>query len=251
LSPLDFVGIPHWLSAVLALLFVAPWLALLAGRRLRRPWLWGIVALGVVLFPVSIAWIQVPIQQGLNKLWVSQFPTQTIERFLLLFAVPSIIVSGLVQETVKFAIGVVGLTLTRERRTPRAGLAMGAAAGAGYGGMEAFWIFNQIFAAGFTVGTIQLGGIGALVGFIERFFAVMFHIGVASLSTYGYASGRPWRFLLIAIGLHSLTNYSAVLLQAGLLSVTGIEIVLAIIAAATVAAALWIRSRLNSASMRS
>jgi uncharacterized membrane protein YhfC len=248
LSPLDLVGIPDWRSAVLALLFAAPWLALLAGRHLRRPWLWGIVALGVVLFPVSIAWIQVPIQQGLSKLWMSLFPTQTIERFLLLFAVPSIIVSGLVQETVKFAIGVAGLYLMGDRKTSRAGLAMGAAAGAGYGGMEAFWVFNQIFAAGFTLGTIQLGGIGSLVGFIERFFAVMFHIGVASLATYGYASGRPWRFLLIAIGLHSLTNYTAVLLQAGVLGVTGIEIVLAVIAVATVAAASWIRVRVNQLS---
>jgi uncharacterized membrane protein YhfC len=249
LSPLDFVGILDWRSAVLALLFVAPWLALLAGRRLGRPWLWVIVSLGALLFPVSIAWIQVPIQQGLNKLWVSRFPVPTIERFLLLFGLPSIVVAGLVQEVVKFGIGIAGLYLIGERRTPRAGLAMGAAAGAGYGGMEAFWVFNQIFAAGFTLGTIQLAGMAALTGFIERFFAVMFHIGVASVATYGYASGRPWRFLLIAIGLHSLADYTAVLLQAGVLGVTGVEIIVAIIAVATISAAWWIRVRLVRASV--
>jgi hypothetical protein len=247
LSPLDFIGIPDWRSAVLAVLFAAPWLILLAGRRLRRPWLWGMVVLAAVLFPISIAWIQVPIQQGLNRLWLSLFPTATIERFLLLFAVPSIVVSGLVQEVAKFGIGVAGLYVTGERRNARAGLATGAAAGAGYGGMEAFWVFNRIFAAGFTLGTIQLGGISALVVFIERFFTVMFHTGVASLSTYGYATGRPWRFLLMAIGLHSLTNYMAVLLQTGVLSVAGTEIVLAIIAVATVTAALWLRARPNQA----
>ena len=248
MSPLNFVGIPDWRSAVLALIFVAPWIGLLAGGRLRRSWSWGILALGALLFPISIAWVQVPIQQGLNALWVSLYPVATIQRFVLLFGAPSIIVSGLVQEVVKFAIGVAGLYLTGERKTPRAGLAMGAAAGAGYGGMEAFWVFNQIFAAGFTLGTVQLGGLGALAGFIERFFTVMFHTGAASLSTYGYASGRPWRFLLLAIGLHSLTNYTALLLQAGVLNTFETEIVIAVIGVATLSAALWIRARLNRAS---
>ncbi len=245
MSPLNFIGIPDWRSAVLALIFAAPWLVLLAGQRLKRPWLWAMVVLGVVLFPLSIAWVQVPIQRGLNVLWLNYFPTATIQRYVLLFGIPSLIVASLVQEMAKMGIGMLGLYLTGERQTPSAGLAMGAAAGAGYGGMEAFWIFNQIFAAGFTLGTIQLGGISALLGFIERFFGVMFHIGSASLSTYGYASGRPWRFLLLAVGLHTLTNYTVLLLQAKVLSTVGVEIVIAIIAVATISAALWIRNRLT------
>lgn len=249
MSPLNFVGIPDWRSAVLALIFAAPWLLLLAGRRLKSPWLWCILALGVLLFPISIAWIQVPIQQGLNALWLSLFPVATIQRYVLLFGIPSIVVAGLVQEVVKFLIGVAGLYLINERNTPRAGLALGAAAGAGYGAMEAFWVFNQIFAAGFTLGTIQLGGISALLGFIERFFTVMFHTGAASLSTYGYASGRPWRFLLLAIGLHSLTDYVTLPLRAGIISVGWVEIVIAFIAVSTISAALRIRAHLNHSSV--
>lgn len=245
MSPINFIGIPDWRSAVLALIFAAPWLFLLAGRRLRNPWLWGIFVLGALLFPISIAWVQVPIQQALNALWLSLFPVATIQRYVLLFSIPSIIVAGLVQEVVKFLIGVLGLYLIGERKTPRAGLAMGAASGAGYGGMEAFWVFNQIFAAGFTLGTIQLGGIAALLGFIERFFAVMFHTGAASLSTYGYASGRPWRFLLLAIGLHSLSDYMVVPARAGLISIGWVEILIALIAVSTISAALLIRARLN------
>jgi RsiW-degrading membrane proteinase PrsW (M82 family) len=248
LSPLDFVGVPDWRSAVLALIFACPWLLLLAGRRLKSPWLWGCVAMGVLFFPISIAWIQVPIQRALNVLWMSLFPVATIQQYVLLFGIPSIIVAGLVQEMVKFLIGVAGLYLINERKTPRAGLALGAAVGAGYGAMEAFWVFNQIFAAGFTLGTIQLSGITALLGFIERFFTVMFHTGAASLSTYGYASGRPWRFLLLAIGLHSLTDYMAVPLRTGLISVGWVEIVIAVISVVTISAAFWIRARLNRSS---
>lgn len=245
MSPLDFVGVLDWRSAVLALIFAAPWLVLLAGRRLKSPWLWSILALGVLLFPVSIAWVQVPIQQGLNALWVNLFPVATIQRYVLLFGIPSIVVAGLVQEVVKFLIGMAGLYLIKERKTLRAGIALGAAAGAGYGAMEAFWVFNQIFEAGFTLGTIQLSGTTALLGFIERFFTVMFHIGEASLSTYGYASGRPWRFLLLAIGLHSLTDYMTVPLRAGLISVGWVEIVIAVISVATISVDLWLRVRHN------
>ncbi|MEJ2710263.1 MAG: YhfC family glutamic-type intramembrane protease [Anaerolineales bacterium] len=248
MSPLDFVGIPDWRSAALALIFAAPWLILLAGRRLRSPWLWGVVALGVVLFPISIAWVQVPIQQGLNTLWLNFFPVATIQRYMLLLGIPSIIVAGLVQEVVKFLIGVAGLYLIHERKSPGAGIALGAAAGAGYGAMEAFWVFNQIFAAGFTLGTIQLAGISALLGFIERFFTIMFHTGAASLSTYGYASRRPWRFLLLAIALHSLTDYMILPLRAGLISNAWVEIVTAVVAVSVISAALWMRARLNRAS---
>jgi uncharacterized membrane protein YhfC len=245
LSPFDFIGTPDWRSAGLALVFIAPWIVLLGGRHLGRPSFWVTVALGAVLFPPSIAWVQVPIQQALGQLFLSQLPAATIKRDLLLFGAPSIVVSGLVQEVVKFVIGGAGLYLIGQRRAPRAGLAMGAASGAGYGGMEAFWVFNQIFAAGFTMGTVQLGGIMALLGFIERFFTVMFHSGVAGLSVYGLASGRPWRFLLLAIGLHSLTNYTALLLQAGALKVDAVEIVIAVISVATISAAVWIRGRLR------
>jgi uncharacterized membrane protein YhfC len=241
MSPLDFIGTPYWLSAVLALAYAAPWLLLLAGRWLRRRWLWGVLVAGAVAFPLSIAWIQVPIQQAIGRFFTETLAPQTINRYALLVGLPSIIVSGLVQETVKFAIAVAGMRLARVLRSPRGGLAFGAASGAGYGAMEAFWVFNTIFAAGFTWGTVQLGGIQALLGFIERFFAVMFHIGAASLSAYGAATGRPWRYLLLAIGLHALTNYMVLVLRVGALSVNGMEVIVSCIAVATLAAALWLR----------
>jgi uncharacterized membrane protein YhfC len=72
---------------------------------------------------------------------------------------------------------------------------------------------------------------------------VMFHAGVVALSAYGLTTGRPWRFLLLAIGLHSATNYLVLPLQVGMISVAGIETGVALIAAGTMAAALWLRFR--------
>lgn len=242
-NPLEFVGRPDWRSAVLAAIFVAPWLILLAGKWLRRWQTWVVLVAGIVLFPLTIAWIQVPIQQALSALYLNTLPIETIGRFALLLSIPLVLVSGLVQEAVKFGIGVAGLHLADERRDSRAGLAMGAAAGAGYGGIEAFWVFNMIFGAGFSLATVQLAGPLALAGFVERFFTVMFHISLAAISTYGYATGRPWPFLLLAIVVHSLANYIAVLAQAGLVGIVATEVILALIALTTLAWALWLRAR--------
>jgi len=243
MNPLDFVGSPDWRSAVLAVVFTAPWLILLAGRWLRRWQTWAVLVAGIVLFPLTIAWVQVPIQQAINTLYLNTLPPATIGQYALLFSIPLVLVSGLVQEIAKFGIAVAGLSLTGEKNVPRAGLALGAAAGAGYGGIEAFWVFNLIFGAGFTWATVQLAGPLALLGFIERFFTVMFHTSLAALSAYGYTTGRPWRFLLLAIGVHSVSNYFAVLVQAGVIGVVAVEIIIALIALAVLAAALWLRAR--------
>jgi hypothetical protein len=243
MSPLDFIGVPDWRSAVLAVAFAAPWLVLLARRWLRRTWVWGVVALGALLFPLSIAWVQVPIQQALNSLWLRTLPVETIQRYVVFVGLPSVVVAGLVQELAKYGDAIAGLYLVRARHVPRAGLALGAAAGAGYGAMEAFWTFNQIFASGFTWASVQLGGVAALLGFIERFFAVMFHIGVAALAAYGFATRRPWRYLLLAIGLHALDDYLVILLQARVLGVAELELVAGLIGVGTLAAALWLRAR--------
>jgi hypothetical protein len=248
MNPLDFVGTPDWRSAVLALAFAAPWLVLLAGRWLRRLWAWAAVVASAVLFPLSIAWVQVPIQRGINALYANYLPAEAVSRYLALIGLPLVLIAGLVQEVAKFGVAVAGLHLVHARGSPRGGLALGAASGAGYGAMEAFWTLNTVFAAGFTWATVQLAGPGALLSFVERFFAVMFHIGVASVAAYGYAIRRPWRYLLLAIVLHTLADYVVILLQAQLLNVAELEIVVAVIAVATLSAALWIRGRLRASS---
>jgi hypothetical protein len=242
-NPLNFVGSPDWRSAVLALAFAAPWLLLLSGRWLRKFWVWVVFAIGAVLFPLSIAWVQVPIQQGINNLYLRLAPAEALQQYVLLLGIPIVFAAGLVQEVAKFADAVAGLFLVRARHSARAGLAVGAAAGAGYGAAEAFWIFNQIFASGFTWGTVQLAGIVALLGFIERFFTVMFHTSIVAIAAYGAATGRPWRFLFLAIVVHTVTDYTAILLQARVLGTAPIEAIIAVIALATLAGALWLRAR--------
>jgi hypothetical protein len=228
---------------LLALAFALPWLFLLARRRALSPWTWLLFVMGAAVFPFSIAWIQVPIQTQIGVLLSRVFPAATIQRYLLLAAIPTIFVSGLVQEVVKFGLALAGTHLLRGRGDGSAGLAAGGAVGAGYGGFEAFWVFDTIFGVGFSWATVQLAGWQALTGFVERFFTVPFHAGAAALSGYGYATRRPWRFLALAVLMHSLVNYGVVLVQKGILSAIQVEFWIAAGAVIVMAVALVLVGR--------
>jgi uncharacterized membrane protein YhfC len=242
-NPSYFVGKFDWRSVVLALVITLPWVIVLGRGRLRRPLFWLALIVGAVVFPFSIAWIQVPIQNALGRLLSQLLSTSEIRRLVLLVGIPSVAVSGIVQEGVKFGVAVGVLALLGRRNPARSGLAIGAAVGAGFGGFEAFWVFNTVFSSGITWATVQLGGVGALLWLIERIFTVPFHVGAAALSAYGIATRRPWRFLLLAMGLHSLSNYGVLLVQRGVLNTTGVEAWLALFSVATIGAALWLRHR--------
>lgn len=239
-----------WRSALLAAGFALPWLALLGSGwfKGRRVGIAAAAALaGAVLFPLSIAWVQVPIQGVLNSLWGSLLSVAEQRRYLLIVGLPSLIVASVVQESAKLLLAAGALRLLGGERKPRVGLALGAAAGAGYGGFEAFWIFNTILASGWTWATVQLAGVPALLGFVERFFTVPFHIGTAALIGYGCATGRPWRFWLLAITLHTLLNYCSLLIPAGLLDAIGTEVWCGAVAAVTLGAALAARRQVLQA----
>jgi RsiW-degrading membrane proteinase PrsW (M82 family) len=164
-------------------------------------------------------------------------------RWILLAGIPQILLSGLVQEGAKLVPVVAYWRRSGKNIDPRLGLAIGAVAGAGFGIFEAQWAHNLIFASGWTWAAVQTGGFIALLGFWERFFTVAAHTAFSALAGYGLARGWGWQFYLIASVLHGLLNYSAVLLQAGLLTTVHVEIYVAAVAVAVTAWAMWLRWR--------
>jgi len=90
---------------------------------------------------------------------------------------------------------------------------------------------------------VQTGGILALAGFWERFFAVAFHTAASALAGWGLAKGWGWQFYLVAAFLHALLNYSVALLQVGVFSIVHMEIYAAVMAVLVTAIVLWLRWR--------
>jgi len=218
-----------------------PWLLLLASRWTRNPSLWAAIIASAVLFPLSIALVQVPLQQAIGSGIVALVGVETARNLVLVAGIPGLLVASLVQEGTKLLVAIAALKLSRSEVGPLAGLGYGAASGAGYGGFEAFWVFNQIFAAGFSWAVVQISGFGALLGFIERFFTVPLHIGATAIAGYGYGAGRTWRFFLAAVLLHTAANYGALLYQSQLANIIVVEVWVAAISLVAIGSALWLR----------
>ena len=239
-----------FLSIGLAFVFGAVWLAAFAPplRRLQLRTALLIVALpavfvsSAILAVAAVSFIQLPLQiwtgQALGHFWSEE----TLMGWILLAGIPAVLLSGLVQEAAKL---LPPLVYFRWRRPEGAKLALiiGAISGAGLGIFEAQWALNQIFAAGWSWGTVELQGFQALFGFWERFFAVAFHIAATAIAAYGLFKGKWWQFYLLAAFLHALLNYSVVLLQGGYVTILQLEVYAAVVALATVGLALWLRWR--------
>jgi len=225
----------------LAFAFGAVWFAPYWTPILKRPWAWAILAGSAFLTLLAVCFVQIPLQwwtgQALNHFWSQQ----VLIDWLLLAGIPSILLSGLVQEGSKLVPVVIYWWRKGRNIDPKMGLIIGAVAGLGFGVFEAVWVHNLIFASGWSWGWVQSGGVVALAGFWERFFAVAFHIAASALAGYGLAKGWGWQFYLIASGLHALLNYGAVLFQAGVMTTVPLEICVAVVAALITAGALWLR----------
>jgi RsiW-degrading membrane proteinase PrsW (M82 family) len=232
---------PSLLGIGLALVFGAIWLAPYWPPLFKKYWLWAVLVSSAILSLAAVSVIQIPLQiwagQALNYFWSEEI----LMSWLLLAGIPQILLSGLVQEGSKLVPIVIYWWRKGRNIDPKLGLAIGAVAGAGLGVFEAMWVHNNIFAAGWSWEAVQTGGVMALAGFWERFFAVAFHIAVSALAGYGLAKGWGWQFYLLAAFLHAFLNYSVVLLQSGLITIIQLEIFAAVWAVLVTAGALWLR----------
>jgi len=227
----------------LAVIFGVVWLACYWPPLFKKPWAWAVLVTSAILSWAAVAFIQIPLQlwsgQALNHFWSQEI----LMSWLLLAGIPAILLSGLVQEGAKLVPIVIYWWRKGKNIDPKLGLAIGAVAGAGFGILEAQWVHNAIFASGWSWEGVQTGGLIALAGFWERFFAVAFHIAASALAGYGLAKGWGWQFYLIASFLHAFLNYSVILLQSELITVIQLEIFVAVWAVLVTAGALWLRWR--------
>ena len=227
----------------LAIVFGAIWLAGYWPPLFKRHWLWAVLVGSAFLSLVAVSFIQIPLQawagQALGHFWSQE----VLMGWLLLAGIPQVLLSGLVQEGAKMVTMVVWWWRSGRKIDPKLGLTIGAIAGAGFGIFEAVWVHCRIFAAGWTLQALRTDGFIAIAGFWERFFAVGFHIAASALVGYGLAKGKGWQFFLIAAALHTLLNYSMVLLQKGIFTIVQLETYAAVIAVILTAVVIWLRWR--------
>jgi len=227
----------------LAVAFGAFWFTLYWTNILKNPWAWAVLVGSAILSLAAVTFIQVPLQLWTGDVLGGFWSREVIYRFILLTAIPQVLLSGFIQEGAKLLPVVVWWWRKGRSIDPRMGLAIGAVAGLGFGVFEALWAHNRVFLAGWSWEMVQIEGLMALAPFWERFFTVAIHVGLSALAGYGLARGWGWQFYLLAASLHTLINYSAVLLVAGLFTASHVEVYVAVMAVLVTGGVLWLRWR--------
>jgi hypothetical protein len=229
-------------AILIAFVFGGLWFAAFRTPVLWKRWSWTVIIIGAFLTWTAIAFVQIPLQTWFGQAISHFFDNATIYRFLLLFGLPSVIISGLVQEGAKL-VPVILYPREGKRLDLRAGIGLGALSGLAFGVFEAVWVFNSVMLTGFNWTVATTGGIMPLLPFWERFFTIGFHIAAGAIAGWGFARGWGWKFWLVAAGCHAAINFSAILVRAGTLNTSGVEIYLAVVAVLTIAVALHLRYR--------
>lgn len=238
---LSWFAQPDITGISLAISFGIIWLAAFWPPLIRKPRLWAVLLASALLTLVSISLVQIPLQvlvgRGLGLAWSEE----VLAAWIMLAAIPQILVSGLVQEGAKLLPVVFWWWRSGKRLTPRMGLLVGAVAGAGLGIFEAQWVHGMVLRSGWTWSMVSEGGLMTLAAFWERFIIVAFHTSVTALAGYGLARGWGWQLYLVAALLHAVTNYSATFVQSGLLSYTEVEAFVTVWVVLITAGVLWLR----------
>jgi RsiW-degrading membrane proteinase PrsW (M82 family) len=232
---------PSFAAMGLAILLGAFWFALYRPPLRGYGFLPVVMGISAILALLAIVAIQMPLQALTGLLLSRAFAPETIMTWIYVLGIPQILLSGLVQEAAKLLPVLYVWQRSDRFLDPKVGLIVGAAAGLGFGVFEAMWALNQAYAAGWTWAAVSTAGFLGLTPVWERFSAVAGHIAFSALAGYGLSRERGWIFYLIAAGLHSLMNYTVILLQSQLISITTLEILAAMVALGATVWALVLR----------
>jgi RsiW-degrading membrane proteinase PrsW (M82 family) len=250
----DYPGITagQMISAVIiGIVFGAVWLLFFWPSFSKKIWFWPLMIITGLLTILGISFIQIPLQnwasQGLSKI----FDENTLVDWFLITGMPTVLITGLVQEAFKSIPVTVWWWRSGRTLTPKMGLIIGAVAGAGFGIFEAIWDGASVLGGGWTFDAVSTYGFsGGMYPFIIRIFCVGFHIAASALVGYGLAKRKWWQYFLIAAVLHALLNYSTILSMyltyvkpQEWLGALHVEIYIAVIAVIATAWALVIRWR--------
>ena len=213
------------------LLMGVPWMLLLGREGLRRWYFWVILLVVTCgMLPLTLQ-----VQPFLQAKYSQAIARPLMDRGLTIYiaTVGTFALSGMVQEFLKWLPIYAYRLIARGKATYHKIIAVGLAAGVGFGWWEAWWLFKDGY------GVIPF----SFWAYFERFFAIMFHSASAVLLAHGVATRRSGRFYALAALLHGLGNYTILLTRQNLISMVELEIVLAIYDGVILTATLWLISR--------
>lgn len=191
--------------------------------------------LGSAAFLLSQILLRIPLLQYLGE----SYPAYTMMSMTnpILFAIMIGLSAGLFEELARFIL----MTFLMKQRNFQAGFYFGA----GHGGIEAVLIVGIPVATLLFSPTMVLSSEMAFMGGIERFFAIVLHIGLSILVLQAIVQKR-FRYVLFAILIHTLVDTLVVIIPLFVrqeVALFLIEGALAFIASMVLLYSLWIKRK--------
>ncbi len=210
----DFSTLPYLLAyGTVFLLAGVAWSAGLFG--IKRPYwrgaAWMALLLGALGFVVTMK-VQPPLQLAFGR-W-----GQEQQLSVYVYGFGATLISGIVQELLKLLAMLIPYKLSAGKQS---WLALGLAAGVGFGVWEAWQI---------VAWPLSTAGMVSTVAVIERVFAIAYHIATPMIMAYGLHKRKLWPFLTLAILSHGVANYAAVLYHQWVISLVTTEILISVFA---------------------
>jgi len=227
-----FITFFRWVElGAIFLLMGLPWMLLL-GREGLRGWYFWLILLVITcgMLPLTLKvqpFLQAKYSQGIAR------PLMDRGLTIYIAIVGTFALSGIVQEFLKWLPIYAYRLIAKGKATYNKIIAVGLAAGVGFGWWEAWWLFKDGY------GIIPF----SFWAYFERFFAIMFHSASAVILAHGVATRRSGRFYALAAFLHGLGNYTILLTRQNLISTVQLEVLIAIYDGLILTATLWFVNR--------
>lgn len=205
LQPL--LNLPHWGAIAFTLIFILFWTRLGPRVRFFRVGAWLALLVGLILYPVTVLWVQPELQTSARDLLILMFDQPGVDSRPLLSGLANAIVRAASQEILQI-IGIVFiLFLLGFRGDLATALAIGVGVAVGFAIFESENALSPVLNA-------RMSGASA-IPIVRTGFLIGAHLGTGLMLGRAWVEGRYVRYFLIATLLHGALAYASVLLVHG------------------------------------
>ena len=199
---------PHWGALAFCVAFALFWTRLGPKASLMRPAAWLGFAAGVLIFPLTVLWVQADIQKASHDLLTAVAGQETVDARPLLSGAFLSLTGAAAQEILKLLAILFVIFLLGYRRDIPTALSVGVAVALGYALFEGERFLTPVLNEGLTNRSAS--------PLVRSLFQIGAHVGTGMVLARSWVDGKFVRYFLIAVILQAALSYGAVLQLQGL-----------------------------------
>lgn len=198
---------PHWGAIGFSLIFALFWTRFCPPLQLFRIFALIAFCIGIILFPVTVIWVQSDVQTASRDLLIAIAGQESVDgRPLIAGLYSSLVRAGSQQVLLLFGI-LLAVAVAGRRRDRSGALAIGILTALGYALFESVRFLTPDLQTGLSTQSV--------LPIVRELFLMGGHIGSGMILARSWVDGRFVRYFAIAVLLNAAIVYEAVLQLSG------------------------------------